>query len=257
MLGRLLVKLTGLFGYELRKRGQRASLISSVQNAKALGLTPVTVIDVGAAFGDFTSRCANLFPQARYLMVEPLEEYGESLEKICKKIPGARHFKQAAASKNGEMTINVHPDLVGSSLFLENEESDVNGVPRTVPTMTLDDLVRQEGASPNYLLKVDVQGGELDVLKGAAKLLEQTDFLIVEVSFFKFFHGGGLAFDVMSLLQGMGFVIYDIVGLAHRPLDGALAQVDMAFVKEDSPLRAHHHYATKEQRQALTRRLGR
>jgi hypothetical protein len=54
--------------------------------------------------------------------------------------------------------------------------------------------------------------------------------------------------DVIRYMTERGFAIYDIVGAAYRPLDGALARLDVVFVRDDSPLRAEHRYATDEQR---------
>jgi hypothetical protein len=51
-------------------------------------------------------------------------------------------------------------------------------------------------------------------------------------------------------------VPYDVYNGHLRPLDGALAQLDLAFVPESSPLRADQRYATAEQADALYRRWG-
>jgi hypothetical protein len=44
-------------------------------------------------------------------------------------------------------------------------------------------------------------------------------------------------------MKDRGFVVYDICGFVQRPLDGALAQVDLAFVKENGHFRKCHDYA--------------
>ncbi len=49
---------------------------------------------------------------------------------------------------------------------------------------------------------------------------------------------------------------YDVCGLAYRPLDNALAQLDIAFVREDGPFRRHHHYASAAQRSEQDRKLA-
>jgi hypothetical protein len=53
-----------------------------------------------------------------------------------------------------------------------------------------------------------------------------------------------------------GWVAYDVYGGHLRPLDGALAQLDMAFVKRDGRFRADARYATAEQAEALYRSWG-
>jgi hypothetical protein len=154
------------------------------------------------------------------------------------------------------VSLNVHPDLVGSSLFREVEkDTNVNGVLRTVCAITVDSLVKETGAKGPFLLKVDVQGAELDVLRGAERMLADTEYILLEVSLFKFFQDGPDFNDVVLYMKSRGFVIYDISGLQYRPLDNALSQLDVAFVREDGLFRRRHYYATSEQREAQNRRI--
>jgi len=153
------------------------------------------------------------------------------------------------------LEINVHPDLVGSSIYLEREDFHVNGVPRKVPTVTLDSLCEDRKESGPYLMKIDVQGAELDVLAGEKKVLNDTEYLIIEVSLFEFFKGGPQFYDVVHYMKSCGFVVCDIISLEYSPLDNALSQVDIAFVRNDSQCRKHHFYATLEQRKEQTRRF--
>ena len=249
------LKLLESIGYELRPLGERASLEGVLRHAHRAGLAPRTVFDVGAAHGDFSQDCAGVFPQARYLLFEPLEEFQGDLERVCGRIADSHHYNMAAAATVGETVINVHSDLVGSSFYLENEDSDVNGVPRTIPTTTLDAIAEAETPVAPFLIKVDVQGAEMDVLEGARGVLAKTQMVILEVTFFEFFRSAPQFAEVISRMESLGFVVYDIFGLSHRPLDGALAQADVVFVPEGSAFRTHHHYATPAQREATTRRL--
>jgi hypothetical protein len=56
-------------------------------------------------------------------------------------------------------------------------------------------------------------------------------------------------------MKSQGFVAYDLCGLQYRPLDHALAQVDLAFCREDGPFRRHHAYASASQRVQQDRRF--
>ena len=251
----LIRKLIASLGYEVRRCDARASLEGVLRNARRNRIAPGTVFDVGAAHGRFARACHAVFPEARYVLIEPLEEYRAAIETVRRGLPDSLHVAAAAAAVTGEVTFNVHPDLVGSSLYREEEDSDINGVPRTVPAITLDGVAGEHALVPPYLIKADVQGAERDVLEGAGKVLERTEMVILEISFFEFFKGAPLIVDMISTMKSLGFVAYDIFGLSHRPLDGALAQADVVFVTEDGPLRSHHHYATRAQRSELTRKL--
>lgn len=252
-----------LFGLEVHWRpqycgqlGPRTSMAEMLRQSKHIGFAPNTVIDVGAALGSFTRECHAVFPDAHYLLIEPLEEYRPVLDRLTGVIPKVHCYIAAAAARSGTMELNVHPDLVGSSLYREVESAtDVNGIPREVSVVTIDSLVNERAAAGPYLIKLDVQGAELDVLRGAERVLADCEFVVLEVSFFKFFHGGPECADVLAYMRGLGFVPYDIAGLQYRPLDQALSQADVAFVREDGLFRRHHYYATPTQRAEQNARM--
>jgi len=232
----------------------RQSFRGALEHARSLGVTPRSVIDVGAAYG--TPDLYEVFADARHFLVEPLDNYRPYLEAIIAKYPRAEYVIAAATKEPGTVTIHVHADLQGSSMYLETEDSPgLNDTPRSVRGVTLDDLCAESGVLGPYLIKVDVQGAELDALSGASRILAQTDYIILEASLFGFYKDGVQLYDVMSFMHERGFDPYDLVGYSYRPLDGALAQVDIAFVKHDGPLRSRHSYATPEQRAALTQQL--
>lgn len=228
---------------------QRNSLQGLLGQVKKMGCTPGTVIDVGAAFGTFTKECHKIFPDVHYVLVEPIEEYLPVLSKVVNAIPHAKNVTAVVAGEDGRTFLNVHHDLVGSSLYREVEEgTDIDGVLREVRAITLDRLVGEGSAPPPFLVKIDVQGAELDVLGGGEKTLAGTEYVLLEVSLFHFFRQGPEFCDVVAYMKSKGFVPYDIYGLQYRPLDGALSQIDIAFVKEDGQFRKSHQYATPEQR---------
>ena len=230
---------------------QRHSLQGLLGQVRKIGCMPGTVIDVGAAFGIFAKECHKIFPDAQYLLVEPIEEYLPVLSTVVKAIPHARHVSAVVAGEDGRTFLNVHHDLVGSSLYREVEEgTDIDGVLREVRAVTLDSLVGdgERNAPPPFLIKIDVQGAELDVLGGGEKTLAGTEYVLLEVSLFNFFRQGPTFCDVVAYMKSKGFVPYDIYGLQYRLLDGALSQIDIAFVKEDGQFRKFHQYATPEQR---------
>lgn len=247
---RLTQKVFSHFGFEVRRkeRFRRSSLLGALNQVRELGWQPKTCIDVGAAFGDFTLECSKIFPHSRYLLIEPLEEYQSFLNAVVAQIPNADYVTVAVTSAEGMVTIHVHKDWVGSSIYRETEGPHVNGVERIVPATTLDKLCYKHNLAAPYLLKLDVQGAELDVLRGASEVLRNTEYMILEVSLFQFFIGGPQLYDVVTFMKEKGFVAYDIFHLQYRPIDRALSQVDMAFVKEDGIFRRQHIYASRQQR---------
>lgn len=225
----------------------RATVERALGRLPELGLDPRTVIDVGAAYGDWSELAARVFPRARMLLVEPLSEFAPFLEEQQRRQPGTTVVAAAAGRTSGTASLHVHADLVGSSL---REEAGLTETDRVVRVVTIDELVAEHDAEGPFVLKLDVQGAELDVLVGAASTLAQTELVQLETLLFAFYEGAPQLGDVVTFMRDFGFVVYDIVDLGYRPLDGALAQVDLLFVPEASALRSQAEFATLDQRRS-------
>ncbi len=217
----------------------RNTMSGSLSLAKKLGFEPKTVIDVGAALGTFT--LYETFPNARHLLIEPIAENEPYLAKICRKLKSAEYIIAAATKESGVFTLNVSPDMLHSSISENCVTDSSNPYLRNIPAITLDEICRERNLSGPYLIKVDVDGQEVDVLAGATEILQQTEYVIVEVTLF------GQMYDVISFMKSQGFAAYDIVDLGYRPSDEALWQVDMAFVKESGQFRRDSSFATGQQ----------
>ncbi|GAK50573.1 methyltransferase FkbM [Candidatus Moduliflexus flocculans] len=231
----------------------RASMGQCLECAIRNGLVVHAVIDVGAAYGTWPLYQA--FPNAFHLLIEPVEEFYPALRGVVARLPHAELICAAATRRSERLTIHVHPDLIRSSCYEEDEDSDVNGIERIVQGITLDELCQQQKLAGPYLMKIDTQGAELDVLSGAEKTLLDAEMVILEVSCFQFFKGGPQFYECIQFMNAHGFVVYDIFDLQYRLFDGAMSQVDIAFVKENSRLRASHCYATAEQRRQQNQRF--
>jgi FkbM family methyltransferase len=213
------------------------------KHIKSLGFDIRTVIDVGVAFG--TPPIYEAFPRARYFLVEPVAECRAVLEKLKQKLD-AEYFLVAAGAENGEVSLNVHDDISGSSLFPQVEGKALDGEARLTPMRRLDSLLPESLEHP-VLLKVDTQGAELEVLKGLGKRISEIDVLIVETTMMPMRHGIPQFGDVVRFCDDAGFAVYDVLEGHMRALDGALAQIDLAFVRKDSPLRSQIAFFNPDQ----------
>ena len=86
------------------------------------------------------------------------------------------------------------------------------------------------------IAKFDIQGFELEALRGASALFAGTEIIILEVSMFSSERKPGLA-TMVEFMDKRGFRAYDFCGFLRRPLDGALGQTDIAFARSDGVLR--------------------
>jgi FkbM family methyltransferase len=228
-------------GLEVRRRHpyrMRLTMAEALRHLAGLGFRPATVVDVGV--GNGTQDLYDTFPDATFLLIEPLEEFRPVLEDVARRYR-ASFVVGAAGRERGSTRIFVHGHLEGSSLLHERgEQSGI--VPRDVPMVTIDELCAERGLTGPSLIKVDVQGAELEVLSGATRSLVEAEVVVLEVSLFQFVEDGPELHDVVALMKERGFVVYDLFGGHTRPLDGALAQVDLVFVKETGPFRQSHVY---------------
>ena len=243
-------RLAGRAGIEVSRRGGVRSTPEAVlDHVKRVGFEPATVIDVGVAYG--TPELYDAFPGARFLLVDPLEEYAEAIGLLTRRLAHAEWVQAAAGPEPGTIEMNVHQAPALSSTLGHWKGQDDGGRPRTVPVVRIDDLVAERDLPAPFAIKADVEGAELRVLDGAAKTLERTELVLLEVNFFQFLPGQPEFPDVVAYMRERGFVPYDFYGGHLRPLDGALAQTNVAFVREDGRFRGSDAFATEDQAREL------
>lgn len=205
---------------------------------KSQGFDPATVVDVGVATD--TYELYQHFPNARYLFVEPLIEFEPNLQQLCKQFRGD-YVLAAAGPTTGEITFNVSTDLGGSTRF---EITDIDsGImkSRTVPQITLDSQWDKFNLAGPALLKVDVQGGELEVIKGMQTCLTNFEVIVLEVNLIQSNNGQPILHEYLSYMAGRGYVTYDIIHLNYAQTN-LLAQMDIVFVKKDSVYRKNQSW---------------
>jgi hypothetical protein len=136
--------------------------------------------------------------------------------------------------------VTFHIMESGSSVF--EEHSGVERRPLRLKQGTLDSITN--GIDTVDFIKIDVQGYELEVLKGGMRTLARAQAILIELSLIEINEGAPLLDEALSFMRAAGFVAYDVLEIHRRPLDGAMNQIDILFVREESPLRADkRHWA--------------
>ena len=106
------------------------------------------------------------------------------------------------------------------------------------------DSTRPQTSTPPYLVKIDVQGAELEVLEGATELLKETDVVIVETSLISTVKNSPEIDEVIAYMSRHDFKVFDIIDSVERPLDRNLAQVDLMFVKRLHAIRNDNRWTS-------------
>jgi FkbM family methyltransferase len=241
-------------GYELRKKkvgrpadGNRpvGNMYSFLEDLKERGLKCETLLDVGANKAEWSFMFKEIYKEAACFLIEPLEECRPEMERFVAEHMGSNYFLCAAGSENAQKVITVWNDLYGSSLLPEtNTEKLKSGKQREIAVRTIDDMIRDGQIPVPEIVKIDVQGYELEALRGATLLFGHTELFILEVSLISFDDVPGMPElkEVVDFMFEKGYVAYDFPGFLRRPLDGALGQCDIAFAKKEGSLRASNKW---------------
>jgi FkbM family methyltransferase len=198
-------------------------------------LEPELVIDVGANGGQFALAALEASRTARIVSFEPLTA---PCERFRSAIDDRRVALRATAlgSKSGEATINVSGADDSSSILEITDLQDrlfpgtASVATETIAISTLD--VEFGDVPPRTLLKIDVQGYELEVLRGGARLLGTIEWVLCEVSFLELYAAQAAAGDVIELLSASGMYLSDIIHVTR--VSGRAIQADLLFARAAS-----------------------
>lgn len=212
----------------------------------ANGFAPSAVIDVGANVGAWATMATTVFPGVPILMVDGDPQHRPTLEAIAAR-SGARSAAVSAVL-GPETRDRVEFFQAGPGSGVLRELTAYTWETIEVPMTTLDVVAGGVGdrSARNLLLKLDVQGYELEVLKGGAATLGRAEVVIMEVATIPYNEGAPLLHDVVAFLAQHGFVVFDFCGQFRRETDQALFQTDVVFVRQDSQLRAPRAFWASE-----------
>jgi FkbM family methyltransferase len=195
-----------------------------------------TVVDVGASDGSWSLRTQRYFPDARFLLFEPLAERRAALERL-RRTHGFAFVPAAAGDRTGAIRFQIDPQLDGSGIAAPDAITV-----RDVPVETVDAAVAARGLAGPYCLKLDTHGYEVPVLTGASHVLAHTGLLIVEAYNFTLVPGCLRFHELCAWLEARGFRCCDLADPMRRPRDGTLWQIDLAFAPASSPWFASSRY---------------
>ncbi len=206
---------------------------SSLRRMKNLGFSPRTVIDVGAYVGGWTQTCQKIFPAARVLMVEPLAHPIPRLEATAKALAGVE-FRSALLGARQRSDVPFYEAETASSVLGEASKQAIPA--RRLSMTTLDHLTMDTPFAKPDFIKADVQGYELEVLKGAERSIQSAEAILLEVNLLGIYEKAPLFHETAEYMGRRDFQVYDLCSFFTRPLDGALWQVDVIFVHRSSAL---------------------
>ena len=205
-------------------------MTTRLQTLKRAGFICTGAVDGGAYRGDWTREFWRVFPQVPVLLVEPQPDLQATLQTLATSTHGSEVLQKALSDHVGSARFSLQESNSG---IRSQHASD--GVNITIDCITLAHVLSGRPFFIPNLLKLDLQGHELQALLGAGETLSRFEVIILEMSVIPI--GGAPSFaEVNKFFEHHGYRLYDVLPQYDRPLDGALWQLDAFYARGDSSL---------------------
>jgi FkbM family methyltransferase len=233
-------------GYELVRAGPPnsapASAGSLASHLRALlqGLRIQTVIDVGAHVGEFGLFLRRIGYHGRIISFEPVEECFERLASLAQRDGNWSAFCLAAGSVAGARLLNVAGESELSSFLEPNQlaaellRSAVVAVRSTVEVVRLDQFLPALGlpATEQLFLKMDTQGWDMEVLRGAELLLPQIAAFQSEMAFRRLYENAPLFASALGYYERLGYQVSGLFPVSIDYRNFTALEYDSVFVRD-------------------------
>lgn len=208
------------------------------------------IIDVGAFTGETAEWFCDIFPNAKVLAIEPFPESFALLQTRAQVNNRIKPFRFAATDFNGTVQLNsnsithtngiypINPTssdsiAVADSKFGEKVAHILNEQ-ITVKAQTLSSFAQDHEISGVIdLLKIDVQGAEIDVLKGSQSILHRVRCVLIEISLYDYYVRSSSIGEVEAILDPYGFSLWSITDISRNPMNGRTDWVELLYIKRD------------------------
>ncbi|MCP9773851.1 FkbM family methyltransferase [Synechococcus sp. Tobar12-5m-g] len=194
------------------------------------------IIDVGANRGQFTLACQIAMRQLPILAFEPIPKEADTFDAIHGRKNNILLVRCALGEIQSESIMHLSHSLDSSSLLpIGNRQTELHPQTAeegtmTVPVQTLDDSLPLMADRREQLLKLDVQGYELNVLKGASKTLTLCKYVYAECSEVALYEGQALRPEVSGFLRTFGFL--ESGSFNHQFQRSELVQADYLYSRK-------------------------
>lgn len=196
---------------------------------KSKGVNPAVIYDIGANEGTWTNDAKKVFPTAHFELFEANAQHAK---------PGTNVVLLTDTEK--DVAFYKLPGKVGNtgaSIYLEMSDHFAPGkyTQEILHGVTLDAYVDEKNLPPPDFVKMDVQGSELDILRGMKALLPGVKYALLESCIHQWNEGAPRTDELIAYMAENGFEILDFID--HQYVGGYLLYVDILFAQRTEGLR--------------------
>ena len=195
------------------RRGVLKNIAANIELQDLLkNLDVKIIIDVGSNKGQFILLVENFFNCQKIYSIEPIKEVLEIQKKFFKNKKNIFYYNCGLGEKKSINNFFITRRIDSSSFLQTNKAILLNNDykikdQRKIKINTLDELMKNKNFNSPTLLKIDVQGYELKVLKGAIKTLKKIKYIIIETSKTEIYANQALHKNVINFLEKNNFKI--------------------------------------------------
>ena len=235
----ILNPLTKRLGYELNKTNTSAfnekdQLLFTFYNIlKQIGFEPKHIVDVGANHGTWTREALKYFPDAYYTLLEPQYWMENSVKDILDVNPKVKFNAVGAGSEQGTFNFTIVNRDDSCSFRYTEAEAKAEGFEQVkLPVVTLNDLLAGSDLPVPDIIKIDAEGLDIEVLKGASNYWGKTEIFMVEVGIVnKLFDNSFL--KMINFMDSNGYIFFEITDINRPFIPPVLWLAELVFVKKN------------------------
>lgn len=206
---------------------------SILNRVKKNGYTPDNIFDIGAHKGLWSREVFNIYQHSKYYLFEPIGYYELNDLRNLHNF----HISNSLLSDSVKDVDWYENQDSGDSIFKEISHNYENTKPVVKQTDTLNNIFSGDKNLKKIFIKIDCQGSEIPILKGASDLYDNIDFIILEIPFFGQFNRGVPDFvEHIKFMNSIGFLVFDFVE-SHN-VNNFSMEVDIMFINKN------HHFNT-------------
>jgi len=195
------------------------------------------IIDGGAHRGDFSIKAISIFPKATSYSFEPQKNIYDLLLKTISNNLHIKTFRYALGARTGKAQFYTNTYSLSSALSPTSLEGlkyfkEYNQPRNTeeVDVITLKDFTTKEKITSIDLCKLDLQGYELEALRGLGNVINSVKLIYLEINFIRTYETCCLFSEIDQYLQKHNFYLYGLYDLVTSPIDGRLLFGDAIFL---------------------------
>lgn len=190
---------------------------------------PESILDIGANVGQFYNEIKEIFPNSYYYLIEG----NDSCEVVLETLNVDYSISLLSdTEKEVDFYIRKHePRCTGNSIYRENTSfyDDDQIVILKKQTKTLSNILNNKVFD---LIKIDVQGSEIDIINGGLEIFKNAKGVLMEISLVEYNQNAPMKDFVYEYMSKIGFLPFENIGNINHPITHELIQQDILFLNQ-------------------------